>query len=83
MKYNFSIHALEQLERRKISRSEIDTVVQHPRQIMKGKDYEIYQKIISNNNKKYLLRVFINKTKQPPMVITAYKTSNITKYYEG
>jgi hypothetical protein len=39
-----------------------------------------YQKIIVENNKKYLYRVFVNVCKCPPLIITGYKTSKIGKY---
>ncbi len=43
-------------------------------------DLTIYQNIILENEKKYLVRVFVNENKVPPLIITAYKTSNIKKY---
>ncbi len=40
----------------------------------------IYQNVIKENDKKYLIRVFVNENKTPPLIITAYKTSSIKKY---
>jgi hypothetical protein len=31
--------------------------------------------------KRYLLRVMVNETVNPPVVVTAYRTSKITKYW--
>jgi len=41
---------------------------------------DIYQKIIVEVDKPYLYRVFINTSKEPFLVVTAYKTSKIEKY---
>ena len=41
---------------------------------------EVYQKLVVENNKSYLYRVFVNKLKTPPLIITAYKTSKTEKY---
>lgn len=40
----------------------------------------VYQKMIFENSKNYLVRVFINEDKTPPLVITAYKPSKVQKY---
>lgn len=40
----------------------------------------VYQNAIVENNKTYLIRVFVNETKIPAIIITAYKTSKIQKY---
>jgi hypothetical protein len=41
---------------------------------------DVYQILVIKNNISYLYRVSINTIKQPPMVITAYKTSKVNKY---
>ncbi len=33
----------------------------------------VYQNMILENNKTYLIRVFVNESKTPPLIITAYK----------
>ena len=43
----------------------------------------IYQSIIKEDNQMFLLRVFVNIDKQPNVIITLYKTTKISKYYEG
>lgn len=40
----------------------------------------IHQKVIISNNRSYLIRVFVNDKKQPPVAVTVYKTSKIDKY---
>jgi len=36
--------------------------------------------MISENDEKKLLRIFVNTCKEPNLIITAYKTSKIDKY---
>ena len=40
----------------------------------------IYQKIVLEKDKPYLYRVLVNSEKNPPLVITAYKTSKTDRY---
>ena len=41
---------------------------------------EIVHRMISENDEKKLLRIFVNTCKEPNLIITAYKTSKIEKY---
>ena len=34
----------------------------------------VYQKLMLINNKQYLLRIFVNEIKQPPVAVTGYTT---------
>ena len=77
----FSKHALEQIERRGLSKQTIDDVLEFPSSIIKeDADVEIYQKLVFENGRHYLYRVFVNRLKIPPLVITSYKTSKTDKY---
>jgi hypothetical protein len=40
-----------------------------------------YQSRVEISGKQYVLRVLVNETVQPPVVITAYRTSKIRKYW--
>jgi hypothetical protein len=40
----------------------------------------VYSKLVEENTKPYLYRIFVNSLKNPPLIITAYKTSKIEKY---
>ena len=44
------------------------------------KNTTIYSKLVEEDSKTYLYRVFVNTTKVPVLVITVYKTSKIEKY---
>jgi hypothetical protein len=40
-----------------------------------------FQSQVEIGAKRYLLRVMVNETVNPPVVVTAYRTSKITKYW--
>ena len=81
MNFEFSKHALEQMELRKISKNVVEKILSKPEQIKDEEGKKVYQSIAENG--KYLIRIFVNDKKNPNLVITVYKTSKIRKYYEG
>lgn len=86
MDFDFSIHAKEQMTLRGISRDEVSEILQSPQQVIfdsEISEIEIYQSIIKNlKGQNYLIRVFVNRTKNPKLVVTVYKTSKILKYWK-
>ena len=81
MKPVFSKHALAQMEQRDITKDRILTVITSPDTMTKqGNDILIYSKLVNDDIKDYLYRVFVNHLKEPELVITACKTSKIKKY---
>ncbi len=84
MDYIFSKHALEQMLMRNIPKSVVETVLSNPGEIIIQEKKNIYQSIVTFQGEgNYLIRVFVNTVKRPNIVITVYKTSKISKYYEG
>ncbi|WP_363151942.1 DUF4258 domain-containing protein [uncultured Mucilaginibacter sp.] len=83
MSYIISKHALEQIVLRGIPEDVVIKILDSPGQIINLNDKRIYQSIIEDDGKQYLIRIFVNHFKEPNVVITAYKTSKINKYYEG
>ncbi len=80
-RYRISMHANEQIERRQIDISQIDHVLKLPDFIHIESDcVHVYQMVIHEGETTYLLRVFVNICKTPALVITAYKTSKLSKY---
>ena len=82
----FSRHASEQMFRRGINQETVMQVVSYPDQIIADIDDStlvIYQSLINENNQIFLLRVYVNRTKHPNVIVTLYKTTKISKYYEG
>jgi hypothetical protein len=81
MDYRISNHCLEQIELRGISVDDIHGVLSNPGMILKqDEEISIYQSLSRDNQ--FVFRIFVNVAKQPKLVVTAYKTSKITKYYE-
>ncbi len=78
--YNFSKHFLEQIQLRNITMPEVEDVLLNPQQKVMEDELTVHQKIIYSNNRSYLIRVFVNELKQPPVALTAYKKSKINKY---
>ncbi|WP_072621114.1 DUF4258 domain-containing protein [Spirulina major] len=85
MKFRLSIHALGEAKKRKIPIPFIEAVLEQPEQIIQqDSEVTIYQsKIDFGTGKLYLLRVFINTTVDPAVVITLYRTSQIKKYWRN
>jgi hypothetical protein len=44
-------------------------------------DITCFQSRVEMGGKRYLLRVMVNETVKPPIVVTAYRTSKVTKYW--
>lgn len=85
-KYSLSDHAEQQIRRRGLTHEIVFDVLANPDQEIKlDESKTIYQKIIywQPESKNYLIRVIVNLAKDPQLIITAYKTSKINKYYEG
>ena len=78
--YQFSSHSLEQLAKRNITQETALWVIENAVEKTIQDGVTLYQNIILENNKTYLIRVFVNENKTPPLIITAYKTSKIQKY---
>ena len=81
MNYNLSLHAEEQLLNRGISKGIAMSVLENPDNILKHDEcLSIFQRLIKEENKTYLYRVFVNTCKNPKLIITVYKTSKVGKY---
>ena len=79
----FSKHALEQMVIREIPVDIAKAIINKPQQVIKESGKKVYQSIITFEEGEYLVRLVVNIEKVPNLVITAYKTSKIDKYYEG
>jgi hypothetical protein len=83
MDFAFSKHAEEQMLRRGINRQTVEAVVVSPDQIVAAGDLYVYQSLIREDGSVFLLRVFVNIHRQPKVIVTLYKTTKISKYYES
>lgn len=69
------------MKRRSISKDIVIEVIIHADSIsVQDESITVYFKLVEDNSKPYLFRVFVNNEKTPPLIITAYKTSKIEKY---
>jgi len=76
--------AAKKIKLRKISGSMLTETIKHPDQIVEGYGGRIvYQKICDIKNKKKLLRVVCEKEDNSIIVVTAYLTSQIKKYWRN
>jgi len=79
MAITFSKHCIQQIQKRGITKEQVLKVVKHPEKIFPlDEEVSVYQALTTD--RKYLLRIFVNRIKNPNIIITAYKTSKLDKY---
>ena len=71
------------MARRKIPRTFVESALENPQQIVsETTGRKTYQSILDfDGGKKYLLRIIVDDSVVPAVVVTAYKTSKIDKYW--
>lgn len=83
MNYVLSRHAQDELHRRQIPPELLDAVMQAPQQIVADqRGNRIYQSICTfDDEKAYLVRAVVADSSDPAIVITVYRTSQISRYW--
>lgn len=82
MNYGFSKHVQEEAARRGIPWAVVEAVLAAPEQIVGELGTVVcYQSRMTINSKPYLVRVMVEAGKQPPLVVTVYRTSKVGKYW--
>ena len=82
MNFELSQHARDELARRGIPASVVDSVLAGPEQkVPEHGSVTCYPSRVTINDKPYLLRVMVDDTRQPAVVVTVYRTSKISKYW--
>ncbi len=82
--YRLTNHAKLEMARRQIAESDVSQVLATPEQSeMVWEGRMLYQSRIQlgKPTKNYLLRVVVDINREPPEVITVYRTSKIAKYW--
>lgn len=83
MNFKLSRHVKEEMERRAIPSPLLESVLQHPQQVVperRGK--KAYQSQLDfGGGKLFLLRAIVDETVDPAIVVTIYRTSKISKYW--
>ena len=82
MRFVLTRHAQIEMMRRRIPENLVNQIVNAPEQVVKEHgDIVCYQAKTFGEGKSYLIRVMINPTTDPAQIVTAYKTSKISKYW--
>ena len=83
LNFRLSKHAERELGLRRISRALVEGILQHPEQVIpqnvKEKAYQSRSDF--GVGKIYLVRVIVDDTVSPAVVVTVYRTSKIKKYW--
>jgi hypothetical protein len=80
-RFLFSDHARFEMKRRDILEDEVASVVRYPEQREEQRAGRcVYQSRVPADGG-YLLRVFVDVDREPPEIVTAYRTSKIEKYW--
>lgn len=80
--YVLTAHASWELERRGISKEQVDEVLTAPEQMEQDRPGRcVYQSRLPFGALIYLVRVFVDIDRSPAEVVTVYRTSQIRKYW--
>ena len=70
-------HARQQMARRQIGDADVDAVLKQPDEVLPVRPGRIVAQAMVGG---YMLRVFVDVDRDPPEVVTAYRTSKLDKY---
>ena len=83
LKFSISKHAVEEMARRQISLEQVESLMNHPDQIVEAHGGLVcYQCLSTKNGKPGLLRAIINDASNPKNIVTIYRTTKIKKYWK-
>ena len=82
MTFRFAAHAEEEIVLRGIAREVIEEVLRAPEETVPGfGGRRVYQSLHKfKGGKVFRVRVIVDERQNPPLVITAYRTTKIAKY---
>ena len=87
MDFHLSRHAQWEMARRGVPLALVQAVMEHPEQRLADEFHSgrpIHQsRLRFEDGKMYLLRVVVADAEQPPVIITAYRTTKIEKYWSA
>lgn len=70
MDFVLSNHSKEKIQKREINEALIFEILNNPQEIIDQNGKKVYQSIISSNENKFLIRIFVNIQKKPFKVIS-------------
>ena len=83
MSFKLSNHARQELVRRDIALAEVESVLAAPGQIVPEHGGILcYQSQTTCDGKPCLLRVMVNEAGEAMVIVTIYRTSKISKYWQ-
>ncbi len=63
-----------------ISVDDVTRVIRSPDSVLEEPCKKIFQKMLIVENTLYIYRVYLNVCKKPPLVITVYRSTKLSKY---
>ena len=83
LNFKLSRHVREEMERRSIPLTMLESVLENPQQVLpeRGGKKAYQSQLDFGGGKIFLLRAIVDETVDPAMVITVYRTSKISKYW--
>lgn len=80
--YIITDHAITELTLRRLSTEVIDSVLRNLEQRLEVRPSRVvFQSRIQESGSEYLVRVFVDIDRTPAEVVTAYRTSKVSKYW--
>jgi hypothetical protein len=80
--YLLTDHAIRELARRGLDKQDLDGVLKNPGQRLDVRPGRVVvQSKTQQDGTEYLLRVFVDIDRNPAEIVTAYRTSKVTKYW--
>jgi hypothetical protein len=82
MQVRLSSHAEREMKRRAIPLSMVQQILDSPEQTLQSASGgQIYQSRVEMEGKPYVVRVIVSESKEPPVVVTVYRSSKVAKYW--
>ncbi len=82
MRYRVSDHARQEIERRRIPLALLEGVLEKPNQAVPERgNTRAYQSTVEISGKMFLLRIIVDDSVDPAVVVTAYRTTKVEKYW--
>jgi len=85
LEFVFSEHAKDEIERGSIPKSIVDAVLEQPQQVVREREGKsAYQSQVDfEGGRRFLVRVIVAHDVDPPVVVTGYRTTRITRYWRA
>jgi len=81
MTFSLSIHAQNEIRKRRIPVDLVRLVLEDPQQVVEERGSSVYQSLVEIGGKTRLLRVVTNNRTNPVIVKTVYATTQIRRYW--